>query len=1289
MSKDGEGDGYLPLFETKVAKGRVAYKLFASTIFAGICLILVYRLSHIPRAGEVGRWAWIGLFCAELWFSFYWIITQSVRWNNTCRYTFKERLSQRHRDKLPGVDIFVCTADPTMEPPMLVISTVLSVMAYDYPPEKLSVYLSDDGGSELTFYALLEASSFSKHWIPFCKKFKVEPRSPAAYFTQKSDPQDTTYPQEWLAMKKLYEDMKERIEAAVELGRISEEIREQHKGFSEWNSKVRKHDHQTILQVLIDGRNANAMDTQGHRLPTLVYLAREKRPQYHHNFKAGAMNALIRVSSQITNGSIILNVDCDMYSNNSESLRDALCFFMDEEKGHEIAYVQHPQNFENITKNDTYATGCKVVNKVELAGVDGYNGALYCGTGCFHRRESLSGRKYSKEYREWNNENERQVDRTISELEETAKMGLMYGCPVEDIITGLAIQCRGWKSVYYNPDIKGFLGVAPTTLDQALVQYKRWSEGMFQIFFSKYCPFFYGYGRIKLGLQMGYSKNAYSIAEGLWCGDTFRAWCTQQTMWVIRRTTAFLFAFVDTIIKQLGLSQTAFAITAKVASEDVSKRYQLEILEFGSSSPMFTIIATLALFHLFSLVGGLKRVILDLEISVVEQLIPQIVLCGLLVIVNIPVYEALFIRKDKGRMPTSVTFTSIVLASMACLIPMLSHIPRAGEVGRWAWIGLFCAELWFSFYWIITQSIRWNNTYRYTFKERLSQRHRDKLPGVDIFVCTADPTMEPPMLVINTVLSVMAYDYPPEKLSVYLSDDGGSELTFYALLEASQFSKQWIPFCKKFKVEPRSPAAYFTLKSDPQDTTYPQEWLAMKKLYEDMKERIEAEVELGRISEEVREKHKGFSEWNSKVRKHDHQTILQIRVSSQISNGAIILNVDCDMYSNNSESLREALCFFMDEEKGHEIAYVQHPQNFDNITNNDTYATGCKVVNKVELAGVDGYNGALYCGTGCFHTRESLCGRKFSKEYSGEWNCENERQMGLIYGCAIEDIITGLAIHCRGWKSIYYNPDVKGFLGVAPTTLDQALVQYKRWSEGMFQIFFSKYCPFFYGYGRIKLGLQMGYCVYLLWAPNSLPTLYYVVIPPLYLLRGIPLFPKISSIWFLPFAYVFVAKNAYSIAEGLWCGDTFRAWCTQQTMWVIRRTTAFLFAFTDTIIRQLGLSRTAYSIAIKVASEDVSKRYQLEILEFGSSSPMFTIIATLALFNLFSLVGGLKRVIMDLEVSVVEQLIPQFVLCGLLVIVNIPVYEALFIHKDKGRMPISVTFTSIVLASMACLIPMS
>lgn len=54
-----------------------------------------------------------------------------------------------------------------------------------------------------------------------------------------------------------------------------------------------------------------------------------------------------------------------MYSNNSMAIRDALCFFMDEEKGHEIAYVQFPQNFENLTKNELYAS-LRVINEVRL-----------------------------------------------------------------------------------------------------------------------------------------------------------------------------------------------------------------------------------------------------------------------------------------------------------------------------------------------------------------------------------------------------------------------------------------------------------------------------------------------------------------------------------------------------------------------------------------------------------------------------------------------------------------------------------------------------------------------------------------------------------------------------------------------------------------------------------------------------------------------------------------------------------------------------------------------------------
>ncbi|KAF3973686.1 hypothetical protein CMV_002921 [Castanea mollissima] len=737
MGKGGGGEDavMLPLFETKEARFRGAYKVLAFTVFVGICLIWAYRLTHIPRAGEQGRWAWIGMFMAELCFGLYWILTQSCRFKVVYNHPFKERLSNRYKDKLPSVDIFVCTADPKMEPPTMVINTVLSTMSYNYPPEKLSVYLSDDGGSDLTFYALIEASNFSKHWIPFCKKFNVEPRSPGAYFSQQIDVHDIKYAQEWFAIKKLYKEMESRIDSAVEMGEIPKEIRDQYKGFSEWNSKVTKQDHQSIVKIIIDGRDETAVDIYGGRSPTLVYMAREKRPQWPHNFKAGAMNALIRVSSEISNAPFILNLDCDMYANDADIIRETLCFFMDEKKGHEISFVQFPQNYDNITKNDIYACSTSVANNVELAGIGGYGAALYCGTGCLHRRESLYGKVYSKDYgRELNVEAKKNANKTVNELEEVSislancsyekdtqwgkKMGVIYGCPVEDIVTGLAIQCRGWKSLYYNPHRKAFLGVAPTTLDVVLVQQKRWSEGMFQIFFSKYCPFTYGHGKIKLGAQMGYcmyllwapisfptlyyvitpplclfhgislfpqvesiwfwpfayvfvARNACSIVEALSCGDTLKAWWNGQRIWLIRRTTSYFFGFIDTISRQLGLSETTFAITTKVVTEDVLKRYEEEVIEFGSSTIMVTIIAVLALLHIFSLIGGINKIFLDLEFIKLDQLILQVVLSLLLVMINIPVYQALFIRNDEGHIPSSVLFKSVVLVSLACLIPMI------------------------------------------------------------------------------------------------------------------------------------------------------------------------------------------------------------------------------------------------------------------------------------------------------------------------------------------------------------------------------------------------------------------------------------------------------------------------------------------------------------------------------------------------------------------------------------------------------------------------------------------
>ncbi|XP_050215649.1 cellulose synthase-like protein E6 isoform X2 [Mercurialis annua] len=617
---------------------------------------------------------------------------------------------------------------------------------------------------------------------------------------------------------------------------------------------------------------------------------------------------------------------------------------------------------------------------------------------------------------------------------------------------------------------------------------------------------------------------------------------------------------------------------------------------------------------------------------------------------------------------------------------------------------------------------------------------------------------------MNTVLAAVSYNYPTEKLAVYLSDDGGSELTFYAMLEAAEFAKYWVPFCKRYNIKPLSPEAYFAQSSNEQDITFAQELSLVKKLYNEMKDRINSMVERGSVPRNIRDQHKGFLEWNNNVTKKDHQAIVQIvvdgrdetnvdnngcqmptlvylareknsqyphhfkagamnaliRVSSIISNGSVILNLDCDMYANEPDTILEALCFFMDEQKGHEIAFVQHSQAFNNITKNDLYGNSYNVTHKVELNGMGGYGASPYCGTGCFHRRQTLCGQKFSMHNKLELKIETKmkqertsyeleeaaklvatciyeqdtlwgKEMGLVYGCSVEDMITGLTIQCRGWKSIYYSPKRDAFLGIAPTTLEVHLIQHKRWSEGMFQIFLSKYCPFIYGYGKLKLGAKLGYCVYLLWPPLSLPTLYYVIVPPLCLLRGIPLFPQVSSRWFIPFAYVFLSTNVYSMVEESFCGDTIRAWWNLQRSLMIRRTTVYFFAFIDTIIKQLGLSQTTFLVTPKTNTEDVSKRYEQEIIEFGSSSVVFTIVATLAMLNIFSLIGGIiiKIVIsFDLDFQAIDMLIPQVGLCVVVVMLNFPAYHAMFFRHDRGRLPPDVTIKSIIFASCICFMVM-
>ena len=74
----------------------------------------------------------------------------------------------------------------------------------------------------------------------------------------------------------------------------------------------------------------------------------------------------VRVSAVLTNGQYLLNLDCDHYINNSKALREAMCFLMDPNLGRSVCYVQFPQRFDGIDRNDRYANRNTVFFDVSL-----------------------------------------------------------------------------------------------------------------------------------------------------------------------------------------------------------------------------------------------------------------------------------------------------------------------------------------------------------------------------------------------------------------------------------------------------------------------------------------------------------------------------------------------------------------------------------------------------------------------------------------------------------------------------------------------------------------------------------------------------------------------------------------------------------------------------------------------------------------------------------------------------------------------------------------------------------
>ncbi|KAE8697607.1 Cellulose synthase-like protein G1 [Hibiscus syriacus] len=432
-----------PLLHTLTPSRRtVPNRVFAAVYICVITALFYRHVQTILHSTTLISFSLtLALFVSDLILAFLWVSAHSFRVRPVYRKEYPENIEKfLEPSDFPGLDIFIFTTDPYLEPPTRVVNTALSVMAYEYPTDKISIYVSDDGGSALSLFAFMEAAKFAAHWLPFFEFF--------------DDP-----------------DINRCMPIDITMLFVND-------------------------QVLLN-KNRDR-DITGHCLPNLVYVSRQKSPTSPYNFKAGALN--VRVLAAMTNAPIILTLDCDMYSNDPRTPFRALCYVLDPaEIQNRLAFVQFPQQFHGLNESEIHGSEHRRLFKLNPFGLDGLSEPNYLGTGCFIHRRALLGDPSTlvppviKEISPAHIANNPITAPSVLEFahrlagchyenqtEWGSKIGFRYGSLVEDFFTGFRLQCEEWRSIFCNPEKAAFLGNAPINFRDFLGQNKRWQIGLLE-----------------------------------------------------------------------------------------------------------------------------------------------------------------------------------------------------------------------------------------------------------------------------------------------------------------------------------------------------------------------------------------------------------------------------------------------------------------------------------------------------------------------------------------------------------------------------------------------------------------------------------------------------------------------------------------------------------------------------------------------------------------------------------------------------------------------------------------
>ncbi|MEK7858320.1 MAG: glycosyltransferase family 2 protein [Elusimicrobiota bacterium] len=211
------------------------------------------------------------------------------------------------------------------------------------------------------------------------------------------------------------------------------------------------------------------------------------------------------------------------------------------------------------------------------------------------------------------------------------------------------------------------------------------------------------------------------------------------------------------------------------------------------------------------------------------------------------------------------------------------------------------------------------------------------------------------------------------------------------------------------------------------------------------------------------------------------------------SGGSLVFILDCD-HVPVSSFLRETVGFFQDPK----VAFVQTPHHFynpdcyrKNLYLEDELANEQDLFFRVIQPGRNPSSSAIFAGSAAVLRRSAL------EEIGG---CQTL--------CAIEDLHTGMVLHAKGYRSIFYERTMSGAL--SPENFMGYLVQRARWTRGGVQLFLLRNPLFQTG---LSITQRAHYFASLLYFFHGWIRLVFLMTPLAFLLFKTP--PIIADTWTL------------------------------------------------------------------------------------------------------------------------------------------------------------------------------